>query len=407
MLRRMGRTLLAIVAVGSGLATACGGGASSSSSPLKIGILAPFSGIYTIAGKPIQDGVQLWLDQHGNRIGGRPVQVFVGDDQSTVDGELSAAKALVERDGVQDVVGLVNSAGALAVRDYLTRNKIVTMSVVANATELLDPRKGPYLFMINPPANETAAAAAVLMQQQGWHSVVGIADNYVGARTWLDPSLDAAHSLGIDVLKRVYPPFPTSDYGPYLTALRSVGAFDAVCPVMFGPDALAFLKQYHSFGLTQPVYTTGSMLEPTSVSLDLLSAAQGASVYWNYSPWLATAANDQFRKAFQARFHRLPGGFEMQSYTAMELFDQGYRSAGAGGGPDALRRALTTVSVSSPVGQVALGTSQAASWDIYLTRVGKGPDGTMALLPAGPYVAQAHPGMTLEQAKAALKTLGR
>jgi len=178
-----------------------------------------------------------------------------------------------------------------------------------------------------------------------------------------------------------------------------------VYPVMFGPSALGFLKAYSSFGGSAPIYTTGSMLEPTSVSGDLLRAAQGAYAYWNYSPELNTPENRSFVDGFRRAFHRTPGGFEMQSYAAMEFLDAAYTKAGADASADDLRTALQQVEVTSPVGALRFGTEQAADWDIYLTRVGTASDGSPALVPVGPYVRGAHPDMTTDEARAALAEL--
>lgn len=396
---------LATLAVAASLAVAgCGSSSGSGGGTLKIGVLAPFSGIYTVAGNPVKDGAAFWLKQHGGKLAGRKVDLVVADDKSTTQGAVSAANDLTRQQNVSAVVGLVNSAGALAARPTLMRSKVITMSVVANATELLDTQKGPYLFMVNPAANETAAPAAVLAQKQGWNDVVGVGDNYVGARTWLDPSLDAMGQVGLTVKSRIYPPFPTSDYGPYISKLATLSP-GLVAPVMFGPSAAGFLKAYGSFGQKAPIYTTGSMLEPTSVSGDLLSVARGVYAYWNYSPALETPENKAFVSGFKAAYHRVPGGFEMQSYAAMELLDKAYAQAGRKASPDAVAAALRTISVDSPVGPLSLGDRQAVSWNVYLTKVAPGPDGQLQLVPVGPYVKAAHPNMTVAEARAALAEL--
>lgn len=397
----------AVAALGALVVSGCGGSSSGSSkSTVRIGMLVPISGIYAVAAPPIRDGVDLWLSQHGNQLGGRKVELVVGDDKSTTQGAVTAANNLIRQQHVSAVVGLVNTAGALAARATLMRSKVITMSVVANAPEMLDVQKGPYLFMVNAAANETAAPSAVLAQRQGWNHVVGVADNYVGARTWLDPSLDAMGTLGMSVAKRIYPNFPTSDYGPYMSKIAAGGKPGLVYPVMFGPDALAFVKQYRSFGLDAPLFTTGSMLEPTTGSADLLRAAKGAYAYWNYSPSLDIPANKQFVAAFQKKYGHAPGGFEMQAYVAMQFLDQAYAKAGSDAKPDAVRDAMRQVSVDSPVGPLTLGQRQAVSWNVYLTKVGTGPDGAPALVPTGPYVKAARPDMTVAEAKAALASTG-
>lgn len=409
--RWLGRLAAATAVLGALIVAGCGGSDSSSSKSdggesgvgeVTIGVMAPFSGNYAVTGAPIKDGVDLWLKQHDNKLGGRTVKLEVADDKSTTQGSVNAATNLTRQKEVDAVVGLVNSAAALAARPTLMRGKAITMSVVANATELLDPEKAPYLFMVNAAADETAAPSAVLAKEHGFDNIVGVADNYIGARTWLDPSLDMMQELGIKVGSRIYPPFPTSDYGPYVSKIGKSGKPGAVYPVMFGPSALGFVKTYKSFDQTAPLYTTGSALEPASVFKDLLVAAEGAYAYWNYSPWIDTPENKTFREAFKAAYGRNPGAFELQSYVSMEFLDKAYAKAGPDADADEVRKALQEVSVTSPVGNLTLGPRQAVSWPIYLTKVAKGDDGELALVPVGPYVKDAHPKMTIAEAQANL-----
>src|SRR5689334_15627668 len=82
---------------------------------IKIGILAPYSGVYALFGpKVIEDPIRLYLNEHGNKIGGLPVEVVTVDDQSKPDVALEKAKELVENEKVDAIIGFVNSAGALA-----------------------------------------------------------------------------------------------------------------------------------------------------------------------------------------------------------------------------------------------------------------------------------------------------
>jgi len=375
-----------------------------SDEPINLGLLIPCSGIYAIACDPIQDGVEYWLDEHDNKLAGRDVNVVVADDQSTTDGAVSAAEDLIRKDEVSAVVGMVNSAGALAARPTLMRSEVITMSVVANATELLDTEDGPYMFMINPAADGTDGPAAVLAKEQGWDNFVGIADNYDGTRSWLGPSLDAMEELGITVKERIYPPFPTQDYGPYVNSLAEENP-DAVAPVMFGPGASGFIKAYQSFGQEAPLYTSGTMLEPTSVSQDLMELAEGEYAYWNYSPLLDTPENTEFVEGFIEAYDRTPGGFEMQSYVALEFLNAAYEEVGGDDSPESLRSALQQVEVPSPVGDLSLGEEQSVDWDIFLTEVEEGPNDDLVLSPVGPYIEGVYTGMTLEEAESALAQL--
>ena len=50
---------------------------------------------------------------------------------------IEKARDLIENQKVDVIVGVVNSSGALAVRDYLARQKVVTLITVAAAQEMI------------------------------------------------------------------------------------------------------------------------------------------------------------------------------------------------------------------------------------------------------------------------------
>ncbi|MGC1356010.1 MAG: ABC transporter substrate-binding protein, partial [Xanthobacteraceae bacterium] len=118
------------------LAAALGAGAypagAQDKEPIKIGILGPFTGVFAVYGlKTIEQPVRLYLQEHSNKIAGRPVEVVVADDQGKPNVEIEKARDLIENQKVNVIIGLVNSAAALAVRDYLDKQKVLTLVTVA------------------------------------------------------------------------------------------------------------------------------------------------------------------------------------------------------------------------------------------------------------------------------------
>jgi branched-chain amino acid transport system substrate-binding protein len=389
-------------------ATAASTGAAAPGTPIKIGVLAPTSGVLGGSGTPIKESVDLWLNQHGKPVAGHPVELYAADTKSTVDGAVAAARSLVEQDHVSVVLGLVNSAGALAVRNYLTRSKVLALDVVANTDALLDPTKGPYMFVMPPTPKQTAAAAVALAETLKYKSVDVVADNFAGARSRVDPLVAKLKQNGGTIVSAQYPPFPTSDYGAYISRVQSSAAnTDAVVALMYGGDALAFLKQYRSFNVTLPLYSVGAMLEPTSTLLPATKGtADGMYTYWNYSPALPSNANETFVGLYKSGLQRDPGAFDMQTYTALDLLAAAYTAAG-GDDPttEQLANAMTTVRVDSPAGEVGFNADHGIDWSMYLMRVVKSQSGSTAMIPQGPYVPDAKASQSVADATASLKQL--
>ena len=62
---------------------------------LRIGFIAPMTGIFAQIGKDMVDGFQLYLDEHSGKLGGANVKFIVEDDQGKPDAAVTKAKKLV------------------------------------------------------------------------------------------------------------------------------------------------------------------------------------------------------------------------------------------------------------------------------------------------------------------------
>jgi branched-chain amino acid transport system substrate-binding protein len=376
--------------------------------PIKIGLLGSYTGIFGSYGpKLIEAPVKLYLQEHGNKIGGRPVELVIVDDQSKPDVMIEKAHDLIENQKVDAIVGVVNSAGALAVRDYLAKQKVVTLITVAAAQEMTQSRKSDSVFRVSFASGQMEAAGAVLAKLVGIKSMVGIGADYVAPHQLLGALLDNFKKLGGTTPLVLWSPLGTPDYSPYLTQIKNViDQTDAVSPMLFGPDGPRFFNQYLEFGMKKPLYVFGDVTEQTIFLDQVKDAAIGTKAYWNYSPYLDIPANTAFRKAYFKAYNRLPGGFSMQAYAAMQFLDAAVtKIKGDIGNFDAMKQALETAKIDSPAGPLFFDRDHNVTYTVYLNEVKKGPDGIVAQMPLGPIVTNVHQYQTIEEAQKNLTDL--
>jgi branched-chain amino acid transport system substrate-binding protein len=373
---------------------------------IKIGILAPYSGVFALFGpKVIEDPIRLYLQEHGNKIAGTQVELVTVDDQSKPDVTLEKAKELVENQKVDAIIGLVHSAGALAVRDYLDQKKVLTIITVAGAKEMTQSRKSDSIFRVSFANGQTEAAGAVMARLAGLKSMAAIGADYVAGHQLLEPLIKHFETLGGKVPKTLWHPLNTADFSPYLTEIKAVtGQVDAVSPMMFGADATRFFNQYKEFGIKIPIYAFGDVTEQT-LFLDIVrDAAIGTKTYWTYSPYLDNPENNRFRAAYRKAYNRLPGGFSMHAYAAMQFLDAAVTKAGGDiSNGKAVREAMETVRIDSPAGPLFFDKDHGVVFNVYLLEVRKGPDGIVAQVPLGPMITNVDQHQTLEQAQKNLK----
>src|ERR1700747_944949 len=81
---------------------------------LKIGFLAPRTGIITQLGTDMVNGFQMYLDEHDGKLGGAKVTFIIEDDQGKPDVDVVKAKKLILQDKVDMLVGAVLASSAYA-----------------------------------------------------------------------------------------------------------------------------------------------------------------------------------------------------------------------------------------------------------------------------------------------------
>jgi len=126
-------TRLHKVLMGSCLALGLGLAAPASSEELRIGYISPVTGIFAQVGKDMVDGFQMYLDEHGGKLGGMDVKFIVEDDQGKPDAGVTKAKKLILQDKVHMFIGGLLASTGYALAPISTQEKTLYISSVSSA----------------------------------------------------------------------------------------------------------------------------------------------------------------------------------------------------------------------------------------------------------------------------------
>ena len=104
MIKTFSRTASPLILAG---ALALGGALAkpAQADELRIGFIAPMTGIFAQVGKDMVNGFQMYLDDHKGKLGGMDVKFIVEDNQGKGDAAVTKAKKLVLRDKVHMFIG--------------------------------------------------------------------------------------------------------------------------------------------------------------------------------------------------------------------------------------------------------------------------------------------------------------
>lgn len=338
------------------LATACGGASlgtgddSKQTGPVKIGLLVPQSGTYKALGDDMKAGFELYVEQHGGRLGGREVQIVIADEGETADSGKAAAEKLVKQDRVLAVSGVVSSATVNGVKDLFETSRIPLVGSNASPTTLTGTK---YIWRTSYVNDEPGKALGKHVAERAGGPVFLIAAGYQAGKDEIEGFKSTFLPAGGKVAgEEVYTPFPgTKNFQPYLSQIENSGAKAVFC-FYAGGAAVDFVKQYRDFGLAGriPLYAPGFLTEG-GVLKGQGDAADGVLTALNYSADLDNAANRKFAPAYRAAHGTDPTTYAMASWDAAQVLDKAIKAAGGDVTPETVNAAISTVGdIDSPRG---------------------------------------------------------
>jgi branched-chain amino acid transport system substrate-binding protein len=356
-MRGLARRLAPIVAAGLTVVLVAGCGSSleedrqgSADGPVKVGLLVPKSGVYAPLGRDMENGFRMYLDAKGGKLGGRTVEVVVADEGGGPDTGVPAAQKLLQQDKVTTLVGIVNSAVALGVRDLVTDGKVPLIVANAGANAITGEQRSDYVWRTSFANGEVAAALGEYVAGQVKDGKVFLAaPDYAAGEEATAGFREAFEAAGGQVAGTELTPFgTTTNFQPYLARIQRSGA-EAVYCFYAGAEAVAFVKQYQQFGLADriPLYCSGFVTEGGVLEAQG-DAALGIKGSLHYSDQLDNPTNDKFVADYGARYGDSPTVYAVQAYDAAAVLDQALAKGTTG---DAIVEGLKGVGeVDSPRG---------------------------------------------------------
>lgn len=367
--RRLCALLAALAPVIAGAPMSAQPAVAQQGQPLKLGLMIPVTGVFAAPGKYMQEGLELYLRQHHNMLGGRPVQVVVADTQGNPQVGVTKVRELVEQDHVDVLFGALSAAVGVALVPYINAHRTPTIYPIVSADDLTQRTPSLYIARTGWTSSEpTQVLGDYAYKVLHYKKVATIAYDFNFGWESIGGFVSTFQNDGGKVTKQIWTPLVTSDYSPFLSALpRDV---DAVMCSFSGSAAINFIRQYRQFGLTMPLICQGNTTDESTLA-DTGPSAAGIVTALQYSAVLATPANTAFVSAYKSAFGHEPSYYGEATYTGAEFLDKGLAAVhGNLGDPVAFIKTARGIKVSNaPRGPVALDGYGAPVQNIYIRKV--------------------------------------
>jgi branched-chain amino acid transport system substrate-binding protein len=283
---------------------------------VKIGVLTDLSGLYMAnVGPGSVLASKLAIEEFGGKVAGKPIELVVADHLNKADVAAARAREWMDRDGVDVVTELGNSAVALAVMNIAAEKNRMTMTTGAGSSRITGIDCKPTNVMWVYDTYTLAKVGTLPLVEQGakkWYFIT--ADYAFGHSLESDGSRFIKAGGGSVVGSSRYP-FPGNDFSSYLLSAQGSGA-EAVAFASAGGDLLNQIKQANEFGLGKKQKLVALLMSIADVHGVGLQAAQGM----NFAETFYWDMDDETRK-FSQRFFKemgkMPTALQAGQYSAV------------------------------------------------------------------------------------------
>ncbi len=293
---------LLALGLGAGLGlTSVSGMAELPNRAVKVGVLTDMSGTYSaMGGAGSVVAAQMAIDDClAAECKGMKIDLVSADNQNKADVAANKAREWFDRDNVDAIADLTNSAAALAVQKLaMDKQRVVLFSGPAT-TRLTNEDCSPtgFHWMFDTYSQSAATARAVV--GDGGKSWYFITVDYAFGHSLEKDAADIVKAQGGTVLGQSRHPLNASDYASFLLQAQSSKA-QVVALANGGQDTVNALKQAREFGIVQRGQKLAALLVFLSDVHALgLNTAQGLmftdGFYWDF---------DDASRAWSARFQK-------------------------------------------------------------------------------------------------------
>jgi branched-chain amino acid transport system substrate-binding protein len=340
---------------------------------VKIGVILPFSGQFADTGVQLDNGIKLYMQQHGNTVAGKKIEV-IRKDVGGIAPEVAKrlAQELIVRDGADILAGFALTPNALAAAEVSAQAK--KFMVVMNAATSSITTKSPYLARTSvtvPQLDETFGS---------WAAKSGIKTVYTMVSDY-GPGLDAETAFqrafqegGGKIVGSVRMPVANADFSAFVQRAKDANPEAIFIFVPGGTQPAAIGKALASRGIT-PQNTKilgGGEITFEDALKSMGDDAIGIITAFHYDYNHASPLNKEFVTAYNKAFGRNPDIYSIGGYDGMHLIYAALQKTGGKADGQDLIEAAKGMMWESPRGPLSVDPeTRDIVQTVYIRRVEK------------------------------------
>jgi urea transport system substrate-binding protein len=274
--------------------------------PIKVGVISPLTGAWTVYGKAHSAGFQLGVDEINAAGGvlGRKIDIILADSKTEPRIVVEQANRLIREENVDFLAGTFSSAERNAAGPVVAgANKILLYPTFYEG----QPQKyypgvcDKNIFMFGPEPTQQVWPHMEYIVNKFGKKFFMIGSDYVWPHVTNEFTKEKLKEVGGTVVGELYVPFNTPQYESALRQLSSSKA-NVIFHTLTGSDTVNFRKQFVAAGMNKD-FTLWTVDDEEVVTSGLGPAVSaGAYVSFDYFMTIKNLNNEAFLKRFRANF---------------------------------------------------------------------------------------------------------
>jgi len=344
---------------------------------IKIGVILPFSGQFADTGVQLDNGIKLYMKQHGDTVAGKKIEVIRKDVGGIApDVAKRLAQELVVRDKVDILAGFALTPNALAAGDVSAEAK--KFMVVMNAATSIITTKSPYMARtsVTPPQlNEPFGT---------WAAKNGVKRAYTMVSDY-GPGHDAEGAFqrgfkeaGGEIIGSVRFPVANPDFSAFVQRAKDLNPDGIYIWIPGGAQPAAIQKALSERGMDPAKIKIMGQGELTSEEAlkSVGETSLGILTVLHYDHNHDSALNRAFVKGMNELANRNPDIYSVGGYDGMHLIYEALKKTGGKADGESLITAAKGMKWESPRGPISIDPeTRDIVQTVYIRRVEKTPAG--------------------------------
>jgi len=294
--------------------------------PVRISVLTDMSGPYAGITAANVEAAKMAIADFGGKVLGENIEFVHRDHQCKPDVANQKAKELYEKENVDVIFDVPNSAAGLAVSNQAKLHKKLFFSIGSGTTRHSGPDCNPYTF--DWAYNDYMLATAVGLWAadnlgKKWYTITA---DYAWGHDLLKHFSDALKSKGGTLLGNEMVALGTSDFSPYI--LKAMESKPEVLVLLnAGKDGVNATKQAAEFGLKQKVKIVHALLfiDDIKAAGDIFADDYVTGAwYWKSD----NPGSKEFVEKWRKQFNRPPNWMNAGTYSAVTQYLKAVERAG-------------------------------------------------------------------------------